>query len=696
MRRLSLFVHELNPQVSKAGHEGVSDSELFAVHSFKLDAELFSLLVEAKPCVLFIPLAHDDLNETYQLLKEFRDYRLAQGGLSRDPALRIIILSEKHSFRGNWSPLGIYELISGPVMPNVLSFKLSRHYHKALSAEANSIEAPLLEEVEMVNEVASGVSEPLVTSFPVAQAGATAPSEGAAPLSSLRSEPSMRSPASNDEAEGWRIYRSPGPVKASERKMEAITVRARLPFLKTEEGSWIKRESLDTFEEEWEWKNKLISVPEDRAKSWRFTGEKPVYDPEDQTWQLRGEAPRLYQWHESDQMAEVETPLLEWVSSEKNESTFRAKKDILLHSVKRQTFGVRMESPLARADRPKPQKSKTTDPKESLAATAQTKPSLEDAIRKRAETLAGQREKSPLTLSPIEEVSPDFSTSSKRSQKIGAPLKLKAERSDDEVRLLPTLAVKPDPLFEEPRFRPAKLNQYSEENPSAFETTKALSLPSLSDSLESVDPTENQLPFRGEKSPNQKMDSDLSVGLKNSSASEKSPSESSHSEALDGSTHLARGKTNVELKSMNAKSEVKSDRGQSLPRTPLEGTSPPERANSALNSEPRFLNRISKQNESGSNPFIIKATEDTSAWSALFDDLEAKGVKQNKSRNSGEATSAKGWRLKYIKRTASLNPPIQKQGSSLKPEKKLSRSENKSLIARIIAYLSSLLGRTGQ
>jgi hypothetical protein len=262
MRRLSTFVQTPALPSLEAGIPILAQGELFSTYALKLDSELFPLLLEAKPCLLLLSLSDSATTASVtQFLTDFRTYRLANGGLARDPACRIVLVADSRVPRTSWSKLGAYEVMIAPVQPHVLAFKLARHYHKALAVKDEPRKLVLQEEIEISAPSASN-------EWKISLSGS----------SGHHSDPQKQTFHSSH----------------THAQVQKISVRATLPGFNPDIGAWKKKENADDdLEEVWEWKNKVEHSDPEKREDWSFTGEMPVYDSKDKTWTMTVDSPRM-------------------------------------------------------------------------------------------------------------------------------------------------------------------------------------------------------------------------------------------------------------------------------------------------------------------------------------------------------------------------------------------------------------------
>lgn len=273
MRRISTFVQIPALLSLEAGIALLAEGELFSTYSLKLDSELFPLLLEAKPCVLVLSLSDPASSaEIAKFLTDFKAYRLLNGGLARDPACRIVLVSDAKVPRVSWAHYGVYEVMVAPVTAYVFDFKMSRHYHKALTAEEATLEQPtLLNSVTEMKEPSSKNQWKIL----------------------LKKEKPKLSGLETPETEGSQKHERP--------KIDvyrAIVCTA-LDELKPDEGIWARLEPIEEESEaQWEWKPNHESIP--KKPTWIYTGEIPSYDPKSRSWIFAGDAPKLMRGYRED------------------------------------------------------------------------------------------------------------------------------------------------------------------------------------------------------------------------------------------------------------------------------------------------------------------------------------------------------------------------------------------------------------
>jgi hypothetical protein len=303
MRRLCLFVHTPVTPSLGLGVNSIAIGDLFTPHALKLDEELFPLLLEAKPCVILASIADSESSAAvYNLMREFKEFRMSNGSAARDPGLRIVIVSEGQIPRLNWASLGIYELIIGPVQANVLTYKLNRHYHKAIDAgdpEPDTTPANLLKDVEMKAEASSTPEWKTFTS---------------SPLEKLQT----------------RVF------KKSETEVKEISLRVAIPGLNPAAGKWKKSDVQMDPPPEWNWEYSQ-ETPEGPTK-WSFRGEEPVYHPEDGTWQFISTLPKLLSYgRNTTGIPDVQFEYLPKPSPD-GEGKLNVKADLQVKSIRTQTY----------------------------------------------------------------------------------------------------------------------------------------------------------------------------------------------------------------------------------------------------------------------------------------------------------------------------------------------------------------------
>lgn len=317
MRRVSLFVHSPVQANLESGVAALRLGDHYAVHELKLDEELFPLLVEAKPCVLMASIdGPDQGNAVYNLMKDFRTYRIKNRGASRDPGLRIVIVSEGKLPRLNWASLGIYEVIIGPVHPNVLTYKMNRHYQKSLTAleVEPEVELDLIKDVELK------------------------------PVSTIP---------------GWKIFKSSHAEKVenkifrkSDELIQQLSLRVRIADLDPERGEW--RKSLEQTEPPPQWNWEFVEEdPEHGKLTWQFRGEEPTYHLEDQSWQFSSAAPKLLKLNSAKEIVETEFEYLP-KAVEGKEPNLKVKPSLDLRSVNSRTYAKPSEKAAVRINQHSP------------------------------------------------------------------------------------------------------------------------------------------------------------------------------------------------------------------------------------------------------------------------------------------------------------------------------------------------------
>ena len=134
MQRITLFVHApLLPGLESCLNE-VAAGDQFLVKIQVLSKTTFQELFRSRPCVLLIPIDENETPAVIRLLKEIKNDRIKSGGDSSDPSFRIVVMSKKNDILPvHWASLGVHELMMGVPSPEVFSFKLERHYQKAIA-----------------------------------------------------------------------------------------------------------------------------------------------------------------------------------------------------------------------------------------------------------------------------------------------------------------------------------------------------------------------------------------------------------------------------------------------------------------------------------------------------------------------------------------------------------------------------------
>ena len=659
----------------------VSEQELFTLYPLRLEADLFPLLMEAKPCVLLLPLTHSSQSEIYQLLKEFKDYRLAQGGQARDPALRIVVLSERDVPRGNWTQLGTYELMTGPVLPNVFSFKLSRHYNKALSVSDFVDELPLLAEAILIED-----------------------------------------PPPGPEPTEWRTFSVRDKV-AEPKTTHLFTLALHLPELKPEKGSWIQQETDDPFEEHWEWEPHPHShshlqtkgVPDPNPYSWQFSGEKPVYIPARKTWEFKSDSPQLYKTRKSGLEEGRAIPLIEHCEDALGGEKLKAKAELRVESIEKKTFGLRLNQTLKKpSELPELRRSMENTPAQK--APLVPKPTLEDAIRKRSENLAelkqSAHDETDSLIGMKETEAPNKSNSSSAqataTQKgIRAPLfQASAKETKSTVHTVP--------LQNHPKvFKEA---EYSEQTQVAAligeDSTGEPTKVKKSSKLAAAKHPQSQILSEANDafSPAIPADPERVHETVRSPRSEKQATENETTNEEEAGRNRTDQVSSLEDKTGNFHSlqEKESPGAPTLSTAPAfskPGVSPSKMQNIELSEDPQVKNAsVSAGLNTGDDQAgfmepatdqkrgktVISADLETSAWSALFDDNEKGSISKKRSKKSSSAINRKGWSLTYIKK--SKKDKLSIAPNPLTPIERLRGESQESFVARILAFIRDRLG----
>ncbi len=296
MQKIALFIHEpVLPDVEKALDE-LRSGEHFNVQLTPINPQTFPMLWKARPCVVLVPLYAGKAALTQRLLKDLQQLRLDRGGELRDPSFRIVIVSEKNeTSQVNWASLGVYEMMMGVPNPQVLSFKLERHYQKAITA-GKRIEA-----------------EP------------DAPEAKRPTYFTHREWNILYQPKSSQPKPFLYSNHSSHKIKVP------ISISVRIKELEGRKGNWNRKESAKG--PCWEWADEFENLRSLAFKSnkIRFYGENPSFNPIEQSWNLDGLSPKLVSIDEKSQTEEV---LIEGFAEAGGVPTLSVKPEVKVCSVK--------------------------------------------------------------------------------------------------------------------------------------------------------------------------------------------------------------------------------------------------------------------------------------------------------------------------------------------------------------------------
>ncbi|MBC7396151.1 MAG: hypothetical protein H7333_01810, partial [Bdellovibrionales bacterium] len=647
----------------------------------------------------FLALVQDELADAYQILKEFKEYRLACGGPGRDPALRIVVLSEKYTPRGNWSQLGIYELMTGPVLPNVLSYKLSRHYHKALAAEENAAEIPLIQEVDLV-EACEGVKK---------------------------------------EDKGWQVFRSKPEVKQKtvkawpvpdELKNVSISVKVRLPFLDASAGEWICRETADDTGDQWDWKNKTGADEEQASQGWAFAGEAPTYDPRDKSWQLKGESPRLYRWRKSTTPSPLEEPFMEWADDPKTEGRLRAKKEVEVQHAKKNIYGAPPAKPV---EKPRPLgEALDGEKKSSFLKPIAPAVSFQEAMRKRVDVLKKSKSAADPGVEGLRESEASAKTRDQKNLRFNA-ISSASEKEGSDITQSETAAMRAGKPMTEPSSedssskRPSKPVLADEEDIELGKLRGAQKETDLAPALEKEQPSQKNTslgPF--------KVDSERGIAggaipqvedkLKRGNSEvgggafgvDKAPLERANSEfKIDPESEQNEKSLKLKLKAKSEQTKGTLEDGPASAAATAAAENPALKAKVSLapsnslsetekksiaDPKPAKINRSSGLDaiKNGSPFYRIKAEVENSSWSALFDDEETKAKRALVKSVAAEENDGEKyrWTFRALKRSDKKFGFGPERGSSITPRESEVEIAEKSFLAKLMAYLKSLSKRS--
>lgn len=267
----------------------IESGEEFRTHNLKTDADIFGLMIDVRPCVAVFSIpGPEHTRKVCQLLESFRLYRTALGYPSRDPTLRIVLVAEERAVAiERWHELGVHEFVIAPILPRALAYKTQRHHNRAV---VSRIPEPVIEshEEEVVVIPAGKKGEPVIYHRIGTPLAPVHENESATHFSAPRSEPSK------DGGSHFRYSKKEG-VQAVQAPPNRFRMTASLPDLSSAEGHWEGTPSPGTDggdDSAWDW---AWHPPKDKeAKhTYKYRGERPVYDAKRGGWQLRGKEPEL-------------------------------------------------------------------------------------------------------------------------------------------------------------------------------------------------------------------------------------------------------------------------------------------------------------------------------------------------------------------------------------------------------------------
>jgi hypothetical protein len=269
MSKIPLFINSPVSETVLQAFPSIEEEEGFFFHRLKIDPDIFSLMIDLRPCVAVFSIPnHDCKREICDLLEDFKIARESLGYPKRDPTLRIILVAEEKTVSmERWHELGVHEFIIAPILRRALAYKINRHHQRALSAR---IPDRFQEQDEVI--VLRGIS---------------------------RSSPRKPVTRQKDEIHLSEVPDPRGPNRrflSEQAKPKLLTVVTKIPSLPRSEGHWEAiptglAKSVDRYQTwDWAWNN-----PDDQNSkpAWRYEGEKPEFDQESGAWNFSGEKPRL-------------------------------------------------------------------------------------------------------------------------------------------------------------------------------------------------------------------------------------------------------------------------------------------------------------------------------------------------------------------------------------------------------------------
>ena len=260
MSSIPLYINlPIAPSLSKA-LTALERDGYYSIHLVKFDVDILKLMIATRPCASVFSITDEaSYSSTFEMLENLKKLHSANGEFARQPALRMILVAEHWGVTlERWMEVGIHEFIPAPITKKALTFKLNRHYVKAVSsAAANEGQAP-------VDPFSSSDEEILVK-----QSEADSPPDR-------------------------QTFYIPGGGGDLAGRHERIVIIAQIPLIGTGLEVWKPVADSIGFEETW-----VAVIPgkiagsDTGSQALFFTGDKPVYDKKAGHWIFQGEAPKL-------------------------------------------------------------------------------------------------------------------------------------------------------------------------------------------------------------------------------------------------------------------------------------------------------------------------------------------------------------------------------------------------------------------
>jgi hypothetical protein len=281
-----VLVYPLAPSVEKSVTFLFSKDSQLTMQVNRLDDFSFQLIDYSEPCIiLFSAIDLTSRNMIRRILEAcpVAANPMMPGPKERSPFCRVLIVGEESGGMAvqNWRQFGVHEFILGPIVSRALQIKIDRHRKK------------ILQELEEFQKQGLKLVERQIEASQTEQ----------------KNDVNARKP----EFAVHGIVLGPNtflfPKDEAENEPRKIVVACECPQLQDDSGQWVRRSELlpakagvqdleRSNEAIWDWVySKGVDVEKQKKeedRSFRYIGEKPMYDKTTGKWVFRGKAPLMF------------------------------------------------------------------------------------------------------------------------------------------------------------------------------------------------------------------------------------------------------------------------------------------------------------------------------------------------------------------------------------------------------------------
>lgn len=297
-----ILVYPLAPSVENAVNLLFRDDENFTLQVARLEEFKFAAFTTGEPAIVLFS-AIDQVTRT-MIRKELErtpapaSVLLAKEG-ERPPFMRIVVLGEEPGGLAmqNWRQLNVHEFILAPIVPQALKIKLERHRKK------------IMQELAELQKIKPALTEPLIEAEKKSK-------RKILPLDASQADSDMGMKTKEFAVHG--IVLGPNtflfPKEEGTQDPRQVVVKCECPEIKETDGQWVKREETSAGKEgqqgaptepAWDWvysEGKGAKKSSEEDNSFRFIGERPVFDKASGQWAFKGRSPLLF--HNKSKQAE--------------------------------------------------------------------------------------------------------------------------------------------------------------------------------------------------------------------------------------------------------------------------------------------------------------------------------------------------------------------------------------------------------